>query len=148
MLGSRESTIFEEAVGRDNRSTEQVADAIAYVCENLAAIRTTLNRGPADGPRQFDELLAALSSGEDPVDLLEMVHRALRRAQDAVGVFGRNRDGSMTTLAGIHRDRPREPVLLCPRASHPCARFAWPDRGDRPLCAVTGTPLRRATLAP
>ena len=134
-------------MGRDNRSTEQVADAIAYVCENLAQLRATLNHGPVDGPRQFDELLAALRSGSDPVDLLEAVHRALRRAQDAVGVFGRNRDASMTTLAGI-RDHPREPVLLCPRVSHPCARYAWPDRGDLPLCAVTDAPLRRTTLAP
>jgi hypothetical protein len=135
-------------VGRGNRSTEQVADAIAYVCENIAHIRATLNRGPADGLRQFDELLAALCGGTDPVDLLETVHRTLRRAQDAVGVFGRNRDASMTTLAGIQRDRPREPVLLCPRVGHPCARYAWPARGDIPLCAVTDAPLRRATLAP
>jgi hypothetical protein len=54
----------------------------------------------------------------------------------------------MTTLAGIQRDRPREPVLLCPRVGHPCARYAWPDRGDVPLCAVTDAPLRRTTLAP
>ncbi|MFG1815447.1 hypothetical protein ACGFIF_16880 [Kribbella sp. NPDC049174] len=107
-----------------------------------------MTRGPADGLRQFDELLAALCDGADPVDLLETVHRTLRQAQDAVGVFGRNRDASMTTLAGIHRDRPREPVLLCPRAGHPCTRFAWPDRGDVPLCAVTDAPLRRTTLAP
>ena len=135
-------------VGRGNRSTEQVADAIAYVCENIAQIRATLTRGSADGPCQFDELLAALRSGADPVDLLETVHRALRRAQDATGLFGRNRDASMTTLAGIHRDQPREPVLLCPRAGHPCARYAWPDRGDTPVCAVTDAPLRRATFAP
>jgi hypothetical protein len=135
-------------VGRGNRSPEQVADAIAYVCENVAHIRATLNHGPADGLRQLDELLAALHGGADPVDPLEAVHRALRRAQDAVGVFARNRDVSMTTLAGTHRDRPREPVLLCPRPGHPCSRYAWPDRGVTPVCAVTGGRLRHATLEP
>lgn len=137
-------------MGHGNRSSEQVADAIAYVCENIGPIRATLAGGPADGPRRFDELLAALRDGADPVDLLEAVHHALRQAQDALGVFGRNRDGakSMTTLAGIERDRPHEPVLLCPRADHPCARHVWPDRGATPVCAVTDTPLRRAMLAP
>jgi hypothetical protein len=76
------------------------------------------------------------------------VHRALRRAQDAVGVFGHTRDASMSYLAGIDGDRPGEPVLLCPNEDWPCARFAWPDRGSGPLCHVTGGPLRRATLAP
>jgi hypothetical protein len=135
-------------VGRGTRSTEQLADAIAYVCENVARIRETLDRGPADGPARLDELLAALRAGTDPVDLLEAVHRALRRAQDAIGVFGRTRDAAMTTLAGIHRNHPRESVLLCPRVGHPCARYAWPDRTDIPRCAVTDTPLRRATLSP
>lgn len=133
---------------RGNRSAEQVADAIAYVCENIGHIRATLNRGPAEGRREFDELLAVLRDGSDPADLLEAVHRALRRAQDAVGVFGRTRDPSMVRLAGIPHDRPREPVLLCPRADHPCARYAWPSGGDTPVCAVTDAPLRRATLAP
>lgn len=135
-------------VERGTRSTEHVAGAIAYVCANVASIRETLTHGPADGPTQLDALLAALRAGADPVDLLEAVHRALRRAQDAVGVFGRTRDAAMTTLAGIHRDHPRESVLLCPRADHPCARYAWPDRTNIPVCAVTETPLRRATLSP
>lgn len=133
-------------MGRGNRSTEEVADAIAYVCENIGHIRATVNRGPEDGRRELDELLAVLRDGSDPVDLLEAVHRALRRAQDAVGVFGRNRDASK--LAGVQHDRPREPVLLCPRAGHPCTRYAWPGGDDTPVCTVTGTPLRRATLAP
>lgn len=133
-------------MGRGNRSSEQVADAIAYVCENIGHIRATLNRGPEDGRRALDELLAVLRDGADPADPLEAVHRALRRAQDAFGVFGRNRDASK--LAGIQRDRPREPVLLCPRASHPCTRYAWPGGDHTPVCAVTDAPLRRATLAP
>jgi hypothetical protein len=132
-------------VGRDNRSTAQIADAIAYVCENIGPIRTTLAVDP-EGMRRFEELLAALRDGTDPVDLLEDVHRALRRAGDALGVFGRNRAGSLTTLAGIDRDRHREPVLLCPRAD-PCARYAWPGDAET-MCDLTNAPLRRARLAP
>jgi hypothetical protein len=135
-------------VGHRTRSAEQVAEAIAYICENLAQIREALNRGPADGPTRLDELLAALRTETDPIQALETVHRALRRAQDAVGVFGRNRDAAMATLTGIHRVYQRESVLLCPRAEHPCARYAWPDRTDIPRCAVTEAPLRRATLSP
>ncbi|KAA9158557.1 hypothetical protein FPZ12_022205 [Amycolatopsis acidicola] len=131
-----------------NRSGEEIAEAVAYVCEHGDSLRATLAGGPAEGLRQLDELLAALRAGADPAEHLEAVHRALRRAQDALGVFGRTRDASMITLAGIERDRPHEPVLLCPRASHPCARFAWPGRGEPPVCEVTGAHLRRATLAP
>ena len=129
-------------MGRGNRSPEEIADAIAFICANTGQIRATLARDPVP----LDVLLAALRDGGDPAEPLETVHRALRRAQDALGVFGRTRDGS--ALAGISRDRPREPVLLCPRADHPCTRFAWPDRSEPAVCAVTGTPLRRTTLAP
>ncbi|MFD2415704.1 hypothetical protein [Amycolatopsis pigmentata] len=131
-----------------NRSAEEIADAVAYVCEHVDSLRTTLTSGPADGPRRLDELLTALRDEADPADHLEAVHRALRRARDALGVFGRNRDAPMATLAGVERDRPHEPVLLCPRASRPCARFAWPGRGEAPVCVVTGAHLRRTTLAP
>lgn len=131
-------------MGRGNRSTEQIAEAIAYVCENIGPIRTTLAGGAEDGRRQFDELLAALRDETDPVDLLEAVHRALRQAHDALGVFGRNRDASMTKVIGIESP---EPVLLCPRGGRPCARYAWPGQGSA-RCEVTDAPLRRARLAP
>jgi hypothetical protein len=128
------------------RTAEEIADGIALVCENVEDIRAKLERGPADDLRQLDELLTALHDGTDPADLLETVHRALRRAQDAMGVFGRVRDASMVTLAGIDAEVPGEPVLLCPRADHPCARYAWPGPESTPVCHVTGSPLRRTTL--
>ncbi|MFJ4849657.1 MULTISPECIES: hypothetical protein [unclassified Streptomyces] len=127
------------------RTAEEIADGIALVCENVEGIRAKLERGPADDLRQLDELLTALHDGTDPADLLETVHRALRRAQDAMGVFGRVRDASMVTVAGIPIV-PGESVLLCPRAEHPCARYAWPGPESRPVCHVTGSSLRRTTL--
>lgn len=129
------------------RTPEQIADGIAYVCEHIGHIRATLERGPAQGIRQFDELLAALRDGAAPADLLVAVHRALRTAQDALGIFGDTRDASALNLIGTP-DLPREPVLLCPRPSHPCARYACPAPGSTPVCHVTGAPLRRAALAP
>ncbi|MGW3247395.1 hypothetical protein [Streptomyces sp. NPDC001070] len=128
------------------RTTEQIADGIARVCENAERMRATLEPGPADDLRRLEELLIALHDGTDPADLLETVHRALRRAQDAMGVFGSVRDASTVTLAGIDAGLPGEPVLLCPRAGHPCARYAWPGPEGTPVCHVTGTPLRRTTL--
>ncbi|HVV11951.1 hypothetical protein [Amycolatopsis sp.] len=127
-------------MGRANRSREQIADAVAYVCENAGPLRASLAGSTAE--QHLDELLAALRDGTDPAELLESVHRGLRQAGDALGVFGRNRDA--TTLAGLERNRFHEPVLLCPRAAHACTRFAWPDHSA--VCAVTGSPLRRATL--
>ena len=127
------------------RKPEQIAEGIAYVCEHVGYIRATLERGSADGVRQFDELLAALREGAAPADLLDAVHLALRTAQDANGIFGRTRDASLT---GISNDLPHEPVLLCPRPSNPCARYACPAPGITLVCQVTGDPLRRAALAP
>ncbi|MFF4752163.1 hypothetical protein ACWD5R_10720 [Streptomyces sp. NPDC002514] len=130
-----------------SRTPEQIADGIAYVCENADQVRAALERGPADGPARLDALLAALRTGADPAAPLEAVHRALRAAQDALGVFGRTRDVSMLTPAGLATDRPYEPVLLCPRADHPCARYAWPEPDRVPVCRVLETDLRRTTLA-
>ncbi|THV26459.1 hypothetical protein [Glycomyces paridis] len=129
------------------RTAEQIAGGIARVCEHIGPIRETLERGPDGGPLDLDRLLTALRAGADPAVQLEAVHRALRRAQDAVGVFGHTRDGSMLALAGI-ADGGGEPVLLCPRDTAPCARFAWPSRDMVQYCHVSGGPLRRTTLLP
>ncbi|WP_405866520.1 MULTISPECIES: hypothetical protein [unclassified Streptomyces] len=129
------------------RTPEQIAVGLAYVCEHVDQVRTTLEQGPADGPARLDELVAALRAGEDPTALLDVVHRALREAQDALGVFGRTRASSMLTSAGIAAGAPYEPILLCPRSAHPCARYAWPGNGSR-VCRVSGESLRRSTLDP
>ncbi|MDA1359529.1 hypothetical protein O1R50_07845 [Glycomyces luteolus] len=133
---------------RDGRRTaDQIAEGIARVCEHIGQIRGTLERGPAGGLQDLGRLLAALSEGTDPSEPLEAVHRALRRAQDAVGVFGHTRDASMSYLAGIDYGAAGEPVLLCPREDLPCARFAWPGTGSG-FCHIAGGPLRRTTLGP
>ncbi|MFD3558191.1 hypothetical protein ACFWVU_00750 [Streptomyces sp. NPDC058686] len=129
------------------RTAEQIADGIAQFCENIERTRATLARAPADGTRLLDELLDALRNGTDPSEQLEAVHHALRRGQDAIGVFGRTRDISMATPPGIPPARTDEPVLLCPRADNPCTRYGWPTPGSTHVCHVTGTPLRRSTLA-
>ncbi|GAA3787911.1 hypothetical protein [Streptomyces chiangmaiensis] len=143
--------------GGSHRDEGQIADGLAYVCEHVDLVRAALERGPADGPVRLDVLLAALRAGEDPSALLENVHRALRAAQDALGIFGATRGvgslsaGSVSVLTppGVAADRPYEPVLLCPRADRPCARYAWPEpNSDDPVCQVSGAPLRRTTLAP
>jgi hypothetical protein len=136
-------------VGSGNSWTaEQIADGLAYVCENIDQIRATLKRGPAGGRRQLDHLLAALLDGSDPAGLLQAVHGALRRAGDALGVFVLTRDPTMLRLTGIEADRPPEPILLCPRTDHPCSRYALPGPAGVPVCHVTGGSLRRITLQP
>ncbi|MDQ0989627.1 hypothetical protein [Streptomyces sp. V3I7] len=136
-------------MGQGSRRTpEHIAEGLAYVCENVDVVRATLDRGPAGGPARLDELLAALRAGENPTALLDGVHRALRAAQDANGVFGRTRSSSMVTAAGVAPGPPYEPVLLCPRSDHPCARYAWPGPGGVPECRVSGEALRLTTLTP
>lgn len=125
-----------------SRSSDEVAVAIAHVCADIEQIRETVA-----GSRTVTALLAALRVGADAGDLLEALHAELRQAGDARGVFGQSRDVSMSKLSGVP-ERISEPVLLCPRAERPCARFAWPGRGDAPVCAVANVPLRRTTLAP
>jgi hypothetical protein len=128
------------------RSPEQIAEGLAYVCAHVDEIRRTLLAGTEADANPIDDLLAALRSGTDPVPLLEDLHHALRRAQDAPGIFGHCSHRGTLTAAGVNSTTRAMPILLCPRDLNPCIRHQWPAEGDSPTCDVTGQPLRRASL--
>lgn len=126
--------------GGARRGRDQVADAVAYVCEHLDELSAALS------PRHrttLDALLRKLHADDDPAEELEQVHRALRTAGDARGVFGHVRSLTPPGLAVASRPIP---VLLCPRAALPCSRHAWPTSEKPDTCAVSGLPLRRALI--
>ncbi|MFF5338426.1 hypothetical protein [Streptomyces sp. NPDC013181] len=125
------------------RSTAEIADAVEYVCRHQGRLREVLGSGPGAAP--LDAVVGVLRAGGDPRQSLADLHRALRVAGDALGVFGRSR-GSWD-LAGSDRYARQEPVLLCPQGTlYPCARFAFPAPGVTPRCEVSGEPLRRDVI--
>ena len=130
------------------RSAEQVADAVDYVCGHLGQVRAVLVGKGGAGP--LDAALSDLRDGRDPRPSLENLHRALRVAGDALGVYGHARN---LTVAGDDEFAHPEAVFLCPRDAFPCARFTWPSAvasrtatGTAPHCEITGRPLRRDTV--
>jgi hypothetical protein len=129
---------------------DPVADGIAYVCGNLADIRTRLER---DGdPLVLDQLLAALRSGQDPSEPVDDLNTALQAAGYALGVYGSTRGGSTrgdagpgTSPHGIGPPRPAEVVYLCP--GRLCSRYWLPDPSAAvPRCTLEGEPLRAERL--
>ncbi|TRV81501.1 hypothetical protein FKN01_03355 [Streptomyces sp. 130] len=126
------------------RSTAEIADAVGYVCRRQLQLRQVLASGP--GVAALDAVIGVLRAGGDPRQSLDDLHRALREAGDALGVFGRSR--GLFDLAGSDRYARQEPVLLCPQggAHYPCARFAFPAPGVTPRCEVSGEPLRRDVI--
>jgi len=125
--------------------SDQVADGIAYVCDNLADIRTCLK---SDGdPLVLDRLLAALRSGQDVAGPLDDLNTALQAAGVSMGVYGDTRGGAGpgTSPQGIGPPRPAEVVYLCPGSL--CSRYWLPDPSAAvPLCALEGEPLHAERL--
>jgi len=117
-----------------------IADAIAYVCANIAGIRASLE---SDGdPAALGRLLEAVRSGDDVTQPLEELNQALRAAADALGAYGQTRGvtRSGTFSSGIGMPRPAEVVYLCP--ARLCSRYWWPDSFEAvPVCALNGEPL-------
>ncbi|GAA2025809.1 hypothetical protein GCM10009839_25070 [Catenulispora yoronensis] len=123
------------------RSADQVADAVDYVCRYVEQVRAVLAAEGSAGV--LDVVISALQNGEDPRASLEDLHRALRVAGDALGIYGHARG---LTPAGVDRYARPEAVFLCPRNEYPCARFAWPSSGVIPRCKISDEPLRRDTV--
>lgn len=129
------------------RSAEQVADAVDYVCGHLRQVRAALAAGSGANP--LDAVIGDIREGCDPRPSLEKLHRALRIAGDALGVYGHVRN---LTVAGVDRFARPDTVFLCPREAYPCARFKWPSSGApsptdaAPRCEITGEPLHRDTV--
>ena len=115
-------------------SDDSLADAVAYVCGDLAGIREAL--GTAGEP--LDRLVAAMQSGDDAATPLNELHVALQTAGDALGVYGHSRSpANGLRLAGTTASRPKEALLICPIGR--CSRYAWTERATATsVCAVGG----------
>ena len=124
-----------EGHGLEAREREEVA----YVCDQLDYIRTTLETYGSQGAAPLEYVLAALRHADDlPSAHLEALHEALLTAGDAVGIHGHLRG---LTLSGFNTPEPDAWVLLCPTGQ--CARYAWPDSPDTPRCRINQQPLRK-----
>ncbi|WP_406368153.1 hypothetical protein [Streptomyces sp. NBC_01546] len=116
-------------------------DDVAYICDQLGSIRTTLEAHSPLGAAPLEGLLAALRDGEDPATPLNVLHEALLAAGDAAGVYARSR---ALNPPGVNPAVPDEWVLLCPTGQ--CSRHAWPDGSDVPRCRISDRPLRAERL--
>ncbi|MFB6877889.1 hypothetical protein [Streptomyces sp. NPDC056323] len=117
-------------------------EEVAYICNQLNYIRTTLETYGAEGAAPLERILAALRHAEGlPSAHLEALHEALLAAGDAVGIHGHLRG---LTLNGFDTPEPDAWVLLCPTGQ--CARYALPDRPDTPPCRINHRPLRKERL--
>lgn len=116
-------------------------EAVAYVCDELAHIRETLEARTSEGVAPLERVLAALRAGEALAAPLDALHEALLTAGDASGIYGHPRG---LIPRGVSPAMPDEWVLLCPR--NQCSRHAWADGPEAPRCRITGQPLRRERL--
>lgn len=114
---------------------------IAYVCDQLDHIRSTLETHSAVGLTPLRHVLAALDDGEDLAEPLDALHDALLVAGDAVGIRSNVRG---LHPIGVTPATPDEWVLLCPTGR--CPRHAWPDGDETPRCRISDRPLRREQL--
>lgn len=128
------------------RPTDQIARGLAYVCQHMDYIRAVTARRPA-AQRAALARLADPASRSDALADLETLHRALRSAGDAMGIFGQEGVRSLLHPVGVDQDES-EPVLRCPQAHRPCTRFAQPGPGAAPRCELTGSPLALGELRP
>jgi hypothetical protein len=126
------------------RPSNDIARGLAYVCEHRKHVESTITGRPAAQRAALTRLTDPTRSADMAADL-ETVHKALRSAGDAKGIFGQDSVRSLIHPTGIDRDRP-EVVLHCPRLDHPCTRFAQPVPGRADRCELTGSPLVRSEL--
>jgi hypothetical protein len=131
---------------RSTRTEEDVADGLSYICGHLDHIRARV-AGTSAGAAALDSVLAALREARNPAAALEDLHRSLRAAGDALGVFGNVRGGTdLVTPPGVESAGGSEFVYVCPRDAHPCTRYVWPSAATDPRCEVSDQELRRVAL--
>ncbi|GAX57487.1 hypothetical protein SO3561_09057 [Streptomyces olivochromogenes] len=122
---------------------------MAIVCANVEHIRRRLCDSPAGDDTVLQELLNTARGGGEvagPVNVLHSVLQALGDLQGLSTYTIRRRTGDRDVHpAGTDRERPSEPVYLCPATR--CARSWWPQ-GPVPVphCAISGEALRRDQL--
>lgn len=126
------------------RSADQVARGLAYVCEHRLYIERTIAESSAD-QRAALARLADPTAATDVAADLEKIHRALRTARDALGIYGQASTRGLVHPAGVEQEL-FEPVLRCPRRQYPCTRFAQPGPGTASRCELTGMELERGEL--
>jgi len=131
--------VTDQGGGSSNRETR---DAVAYVCDQLDTIRSTLKQYNPDGEAEVERVLTALAAGDDLAEPLRSLHEAVLRAGDAGGVLGRSRGSK---LIGELSGMPDERVLMCPLDQ--CSRYVWPGAADGIAhCRISRQPLREERL--
>ncbi|MGX2993214.1 hypothetical protein JNUCC64_02785 [Streptomyces sp. JNUCC 64] len=124
------------------------AESVAALCLLLAEPDAGWDR---EVTRSAEHARSLLAAGGDPVrvdEALRALDEALRGAGDARGLLGRSRGvlDARPSGAALPGMRPLVKVALCP-GERPCprrepARDLWPA----PVCAVTGTRMRKERL--
>lgn len=124
--------------------TWRVALALAYVCQQLAPIQTTLQNDEGGDLSPLLSLLDAVKQGDSDAtqERLDLLHAALRRAGDALGVYG-HQDRALRP-AGLE-DGPLELFYRCPL--NRCSGRGWSEAAAAPIrCNISGHELRRERL--
>jgi hypothetical protein len=119
-------------------AAERLRVGLGHVCTRFEELREFL-------PEHGLAVLARLTSAADGPwvsELLDELDAILRQEGDVHGVYGGI--GRSLTAHGLGLV-PSEVVYLCP--SRRCARYLWcEDTTDVPVCALTGSELRRERL--
>lgn len=123
-------------------AARRVAHGLAYLCAHIDEIGTLLATDVvAEG--ELERLRAALRATSDISGPLNLIHDALLRAGDALGIYGHVRGLQDLALAGIG-DEPIEIVYRCPQGR--CPRTVPGPEVNPPRCGMTGEKLRWGQL--
>ncbi len=128
---------------------DETAQRLTFVCSGVEDIRRRLCNHPAGDDTVLEDVLTAVRDGGEMAGPVDTLHRVLQALGDAQGLYAYS-DNGHTADRGVHpagadRERPAEPVYLCPAGR--CARFWWPQ-GPAPVprCEINGDALRRDRL--
>lgn len=128
---------------------DEAARRLAIVCAKVDDIRSRLCSVPIGNDTALEELLTAARGGGEIAAPMDVLHAVLQALGDTQGIYGYSDNGYTSDRgvhpAGVDRQRPAEPVYLCPAGR--CTRYWWPQ-GPVPVphCVISGDPLRRDRL--
>jgi len=124
--------------------TWRVARALSYVCQQLDPIRITLQSDDGGDASLLLSLVDAVKQGDDEAtrERLDLLHAALRRAGDALGVYGQH--DRVLRPVGLD-DGPLELFYRCPLDR--CSGRGWSAATAEPVrCNISGQDLRRERM--
>lgn len=120
---------------------DRMLDGLAFVCEDLDAIRAQVSTEQG-GIEVLDTLLQNARAGRDVTALLDDLHHVLQMSGDALGIYGamRTSGGSQAHPRDMGTAHRAEVIYLCP--ARRCSRYAWADASPTaPTCRLDGAPL-------